>query len=250
LTATLAPPIQKWLIGTPEAHMTLAVSRRWYSPRGLMLSLMLRPRVYGAAATAAVTYYLLPKYIPNIERLVLTWDVGGLVYLSFAFQLLMTSNAENIQSRARKRDDGRVVILLLILLSIMASFGAIAGLIAYAKTADASVKLLLAVLAVFTIMISWMVTQMVFALHYAHDYYRYIEGSDARGGLGFANCELPDYWDFFYFSTSIGATSQTSDTTVRSRALRKLVTFHAIIAFFFNIAVFALTVNIAASLAG
>ena len=66
----------------------------------------------------------------------------------------------------------------------------------------------------------------------------------------FRGCEQPDYWDFLYFSTSIGATSQTSDVAIKSRALRRLVTLHAIVSFFFNTAVLALTVNIAASLAG
>jgi uncharacterized membrane protein len=91
---------------------------------------------------------------------------------------------------------------------------------------------------------------MAFALHYAHDYYSPDHGSDARSGLVFPACEEPDYWDFLYFSTSIGATSQTSDISIKSRALRRLVTLHAVVAFFFNTAVLALTVNIAASLAG
>lgn len=138
----------------------------------------------------------------------------------------------------------------IILLAIAASFAAIAGLIGEAKllTTGNSEKALLAGLAVLTIMTSWGVTQVAFALHYAHDYYRPDEGDEA-GGLIFPGCEDPDYWDFLYFATSIGATSQTSDTAIKSRALRRLVTLHAIVAFFFNTAVLALTVNIAASLA-
>ena len=98
------------------------------------------------------------------------------------------------------------------------------------------------------IITSWSVTQVAFALHYAHEYYRPGKGGHAHG-LIFPKCDVPDYWDFLYFSTSIGATSQTSDTSIRSRSLRRLVTLHAVIAFFFKTAVLALTVNIAASLA-
>jgi uncharacterized membrane protein len=94
------------------------------------------------------------------------------------------------------------------------------------------------------------VTQVAFALHYAHEYYRPDAGSDAERGLIFPETDVPDYWDFLYFSTSIGASSQTSDTAIRSRDMRRLVTLHAVISFFFNTAVLALTVNIAASLAG
>ena len=92
-------------------------------------------------------------------------------------------------------------------------------------------------------------TQVAFALYYAHDYYLPDDGGDAQGGLEFPGTEVPDYWDFLYFATSIGATSQTSDTAIKSHSLRRLVTLHSVIAFFFNTAVLALTVNIAASLA-
>ena len=68
------------------------------------------------------------------------------------------------------------------------------------------------------------------------------------GGLEFPRDNSPDYWDFFYFATSIGAASQTSDIAIRTKALRRLVTLHAIISFFFNTAVLALAINIGASL--
>ena len=157
---------------------------------------------------------------------------------------------DRIEARAARRDDSRIVILTIILLAIAASFAAIAGLIGQAKLPETgpTEKLILAGLAVVTIMTSWGVTQVAFALHYAHDFYR-PDGGEA-GGLIFPGCELPDYWDFLYFAISIGATSQTSDTSIRSRALRRLVSLHAVVAFFFNTAVLALTVNIAASLAG
>ena len=164
---------------------------------------------------------------------------------------MLNCDASRIQSRAAHRDDSRIVILLIILVAIAASFAAIAGLIGQAKAPDttATGKLLLTGLALLTLLTSWGVTQVAFAIHYAHGYYRPDDGTPARG-LRFPDCENPDYWDFLYFSTSIGATSQTSDTEIRSRALRRLVTLHAVVAFFFNTAVLALTVNVAASLAG
>ena len=135
--------------------------------------------------------------------------------------------------------------------AIFASFVAIAQLIQHGKepSIDGGQKALLAGLGILTIIVSWSVTQVAFALHYAHDYYLPDGGSDAQGGLDFPGTEMPDYWDFLYFATSIGATSQTSDTTIKSHSLRRLVTLHSVIAFFFNTAVLALTVNIAASLA-
>ena len=73
-------------------------------------------------------------------------------------------------------------------------------------------------------------------------------GNAPAGGLIFPEERQPDYWDFFYFATSIGAASQTSDVSIRSKHLRRLVTLHAIISFFFNATVLALAINIGASL--
>jgi len=232
--------------------MSLSFARGWYNPLSMMHSVMIRPRFYGAVIVGAAALFLLPLEWPHTVRSSVAWDLGGFVYLFFAVRLMTSCGADRIKARAARRDDSRVVILFIILFAIAASFAAIAGLIGQAKlpTTGSTEKLVLAGLAVLTIMTSWSVTQVAFALHYAHDYYRPEAGSDAAGGLVFPGCEIPDYWDFFYFATSIGATSQTSDTAIKSRALRRLVTLHAIVAFFFNTAVLALTVNIAASLAG
>jgi uncharacterized membrane protein len=67
-------------------------------------------------------------------------------------------------------------------------------------------------------------------------------------GLDFLGDRNPDYWDFFYFATSFGAASQTSDISILTKPLRRLATLRAIISFFFNTAVLALTINLAASL--
>ncbi len=232
--------------------MAKSRARSWYNPMALMQSIMMRPRFYGAIIGSVLALIFLPHGWPRMMRATIAWDVGGLIYLLFAFRLIFACGADRIKARAARRDDSRLVILTIILLAITASFAAIAGLIVEAKlpTTEPPEKLFLAALAVITIMISWIVTQVAFALHYAHDFYRPDTGSDAGGGLIFPGCEQPDYWDFLYFSTSVGATSQTSDTSIRSRALRRLVTLHATVSFFFNTAVLALTVNIAASLAG
>ncbi len=228
----------------------MRVARDWYHPAALVRSLMLRPRVY-CGAMAGIVAYLIAGGLPATERLSIAWDAGGLIYLAFAFWLMITCRADHIRAAAAAGDDSRIVILIVILLSIGASFVAIAQLIQHAKepALTGSGKTILGILAMATIVLSWSVTQVAFALHYAHDYYLLHDGGDAPGGLEFPGTDVPDYWDFLYFATSIGATSQTSDTIIRASSIRRLVTLHSVIAFFFNTAVLALTVNVAASLA-
>jgi uncharacterized membrane protein len=121
-------------------------------------------------------------------------------------------------------------------------------LLSEAKAASSHGKMLFVGLAATTIFISWVVMQVAFALHYAHQYYRPDHAVPGVNGLDFPKDAYPDYWDFFYFSTSIGAASQTSDVNINSKELRRLVTLHAIVAFFFKVAVVALMINLAASL--
>jgi uncharacterized membrane protein len=137
-----------------------------------------------------------------------------------------------------------------ILVAIGSSFATIAGLLGEAKAASQAVKWLYLALAASTTLVSWAVTQIVFTLHYAHEYYRPSApaAADLKRGLDFPGESNPDYWDFLYFATSIGATSQTSDVAVRSRVLRRLVTLHCTLSFFFNAAVLALMINLAAGL--
>src|SRR6266480_3857007 len=115
--------------------------------------------------------------------------------------------------RAARQDDSRVVILVIILLAIGASFVATGGLLAEAK--DAPHRTLNLGLAAATIIVAAAVTQVVFTLHYAHEYYRPSGGPQAFAeGLDFRGDRNPDYWGFFYFATWFGAASQTSDVSI------------------------------------
>jgi uncharacterized membrane protein len=88
-------------------------------------------------------------------------------------------------------------------------------------------------------------------VHYAHAYYGGAGDADSyRGGLDFGGDEAPEFPDFLYFSITVGATSQTSDTSVTTPHMRRLVMAHAIFSFFFNTTVLALAINIAAGMLG
>lgn len=234
-----------------DSHQDPALSRRgaWH-PISLYRSIALRPRLYWSILAAVGVAAGAPEAISINVRCALAWNVGGLVYLVIAFRTMSRVHANTIRRLAARQDEGRFAILLLILLAIAASFAAIFALQTTIKAAEHA-RVFLVALAGSTIVMSWMVTQVVFAMHYAHDYYHPDgDGVDAAGGLKFSGTESPDYWDFFYFATSIGATSQTSDVTITSRTLRRLVTIHCIVAFLFNTSVLALSINLAAAAVG
>ena len=172
-------------------------------------------------------------------RLLIGWDVGVAAYLTFAYYMIAHSDVARIKRRAATQDEGSTVILILTATAALASLGAI-----LAELGSAGRQPMNLALAGLTIVLSWVFTHTMFALHYAHDFY---DQHGPEGGLTFPGNEKPDYWDFVYFSFVIGMTSQVSDVAVACRPIRRTVSAHGVISFFFNAALLALLVNIAAS---
>jgi uncharacterized membrane protein len=204
-----------------------------------------RPRLFLSALLGIVVIGVLSaatEWKPA-TLLLIGWDVGVALYLILAFELMAHCDVHHIRRRAIQQDDGAVAILVLTAIAALASFGAIiAELSTVQGTTRTPAQL---VIATATIVLSWVFTHMTFALHYAHEFYGEDAGKDA--GMAFPGKGEPDYWDFFYFSIVIGMTSQVSDVAVTTKTIRRTVTAHGIVSFFFNAALLALTVNIAAS---
>ena len=129
-----------------------------------------------------------------------------------------------------------------------AALATVGAIFVQLTTAPAGHHVLNLVFAAVTILLSWSLIQVIFAFHYAHEYYAEHRGH-ARG-LGFPGDDAPNYWDFLYFAFVIGMTSQVSDVTVNSKVLRRTVTAHSLLSFVFNLTLLALAVNLAASSIG
>jgi uncharacterized membrane protein len=208
-----------------------------------------RPKLFLSAALGiAVILALLvlpaPRALKISTRLLIGWDCGLVLYLALVCQLLIRHDIAHIRRRAAVQDEGQTAILVLTVVAALASIGAIIAELGSAAGAAGRQPYQL-VLATITIALSWLFVHVIFALHYAHEYY--LEDGGRGGGLTFPGNEAPDYWDFIYFSFVIGMTSQVSDVAVTCRPIRRTVTAHGIVAFTFNAALVALTVNIAAS---
>jgi uncharacterized membrane protein len=182
---------------------TVKRRRRWYNPISIIRSIAIRPRVYLGAAVGIALLWFMPSTIPVPVRETIAWCLGAATYLILAIRLMRRCHADRIRLRAGIQDDSGILILGLILLAIFSSFSAIFGLLSEAKAASSHAKMLYVGLAAGTIFISWMVMQVAFALHYAHQYYRPDHSTPGINGLDFPKDAHPDYWDFFYFSTSV-----------------------------------------------
>jgi uncharacterized membrane protein len=203
-----------------------------------------RPRLFTSALVGIIVIALCPSDWRIATRLLVGWDIGVVLYLALALRMMGVADVRHIRLRARLQDEGQLAILGLTATAALASLGAIVALLGMSGGNQREpIHLLLGVV---TILLSWTFTHIMFALHYAHEYYD--EDGGQGGGLLFpGDLKEPDYWDFVYFSYVIGMTSQVSDVQITCRPIRHTVSAHGIISFIFNVTLLALTVNIAAS---
>lgn len=172
--------------------------------------------------------------------LLIAWDVGLVVYFALIVQLISGADPAEIRRRAARQDVGQFVVLAL---SALAGIASVVAIYAEVSTAEAAPWGL--ALGVGTIVLSWFFVHVMFALHYAHEYYGPLSGEPP--GLRFPGHDRePDYWDFIYVALVIGMSAQVSDVDVTGRRVRRTVLIQGVVAFWFNAAVLALLINIAA----
>ncbi len=98
-----------------------------------------------------------------------------------------------------------------------------------------------------SLVLVWLFTNAVYALHYTHLFYTAAAGGKDMAGLNFPATKEPLMSDFVYFAFTLGVAVQTADVEVTSRHIRKVVTAHCVAGFFFNLGVLALTINVLGS---
>lgn len=184
-----------------------------------------------------------------VTQALVAWDTAAFLYLVLTGAMMARSHAGDMRRRAAANDDSAPVILAVLIACVVASFVAIVVELATAPTAAGGAPWRSYALAGVTVLLSWLFTHTMFAVHYAHRFYA-PEGDGEHGGLDVKGCEEPDYGDFLYFSFVIGCATATADIDITSRSMRRLALIHGVLAFAYNTAIVALTINIAASRVG
>ena len=206
-----------------------------------------RRRLLISVLLGAALFILLPDGRRLSTRLLASWDLTALIYIVFAFRMMQGSTVETCRTRAALYDENDWVILLLIVVSAAASFGAIIAELAAVKSGQTNPVLGFSITGV-TVALSWTFVHTIFALHYANLYYRPDNKPGVPGGLEFPGGRDPAYGDFLYYSFVIGCAAQTADVNTLSHEMRRLSLIHGIVAFAFNTAILALMFNIGAGL--
>jgi len=184
-----------------------------------------------------------------VARGLVGWNAAVLLYLIASTRIIIRSTHESIRRRAVSTDEGRGAVLFLTAAASCVAIGAIIAELGQSKDLFEDERAAHIALAVTTVLSSWAFMHLIFAFHYAHEFYSEAAAAPTaaatgRGGLHFPNTAAPQYIDFLYFSYVIGVACQTADVEICSRTMRAVALAHGVVAFFFNTTILALMVNI------
>lgn len=205
-----------------------------------------RPHLSLAIAAGFAVGLLLPDAWKLMTRLLIAWNVAVWAYLVTMGWMMMRADHTKVRKVAALQDERSALVLATLSVAAVMSLAAIISQLSALKEMPPDEKALHYGFTVITLLGSWLLVGTLFCFHYSHLYYN--ADANARP-LEFPEGEKnPDYWDFLYFSFTIAVAVQTSDVTVQSQALRKIVLGQSILTFFFNLVVLGLSINIAAGL--
>ncbi|MGH6614826.1 DUF1345 domain-containing protein [Sphingomonas sp.] len=173
------------------------------------------------------------------DAIMLGFDIGALVFIGLCVPVF-SHEADEMRRMAKQNDANRVLLLGM---TAMVS-GVILVTITSVLVQQGERNPLEVALVLSTLCLSWLFSNLTYALHYAHLYYRAGQHGQDSGGIEMPQTNEPDYWDFLYFSTCLGMTFQTSDTDITSAHIRRTALFHCLAAFVFNLGVIAFSINV------
>lgn len=170
------------------------------------------------------------------------FSLATLGFLWAMLGMMRRAGEADVRQHAADNDVGHrlMPVLLAILLLV------VVVVVGWGLKADRPNGLLHPLLPVVSLVLAWLMGGIVMALHYAHLWW----GSGAGrppGGLDFPHGQPPTYTDFLYFSLNLSMTYQTSDVSIGTHAMRRVVLGHCVAAFFFNISILALAFNLVAA---
>jgi uncharacterized membrane protein len=210
------------------------------------------PRIHGvrrgitrlalSASGGLVTAFLLSSCgVPGLSQ-VAGWNVGALVFAGLGWARIMTMDPKGTCRRAAAEDPGRTLVWVLVLGASAFSLFAAVRVLGRAHQLGMQARGLLVGLCLMAVVMSWLLTHTSYALRYAHLYYR--DDEEGIGGMEFPGPTPPCYFDFAYFSFTLGMCFQVSDVSVSSPQIRRTVLGQAILSFVYNTTIMALALNV------
>ena len=125
-----------------------------------------RPRLLSCFLLGVITTLFLPETLAQheITKVIIGWNVGACLYLVLAGRMMFWSSHERMRNRALQQDEGRILVLILVVAAALMCIGAIVAELAVVKDLKGYIRYAHIALAALTIASSWAFTQTMFAL--------------------------------------------------------------------------------------
>lgn len=214
---------------------------RWIMPPRFLLFL-------GLLALAATATW--PLVVHRGQALLAGFDVAAIAFILSLIPLSHDHTPAQMRAHAKTNDAGRIGVLVITGLLMLVIVTGVAIELPDARHDTGPAHIWGMVLVLGSLVVAWAFSNLVYALHYAHMYYR----ENGESGLNFPEHRdaprhhdpCPNFWDFVYFSLTVGMAFATSDVEITRSDIRRIVALHGVAAFFYNLIVLAFTINVTA----
>lgn len=195
-----------------------------------------------AGLTAAAGTGLLGNWI---HAAAVGWGTAALVYDVWVWSVISRMDPAETRRHATAEDPSAGTRDILLLVANVGSLAAVGLVLVESGNTQGAGKAWLALLAIGTVAVSWLLVHTLYTLRYASQYY----GGAEPGGIDFNQPEPPTYLDIAYMAFSLGMTYQVSDTGIQTSAIRATAFRHSLLAFIFGIVILATSINLVVGLA-
>lgn len=216
------------------------------APARLLRLLRARHWMLLAVCTGLVAALFMPGSHDTVTRGLIGWNVGVWIYLALVAHMMARADHGRLRRFAVAHAEGASVVLFVVVIAAAASLVAITVELSAAKSAGTRTAWPHLLFVLGTVIGSWVLLPTLFTLNYASLYY--LPGGEGLGFPASADDFQPDYADFAYVAFTIAVASQTSDVTITTRPMRRLVLVQSVLSFAFNTTILALAINLAASM--
>ncbi|MBV9571642.1 MAG: DUF1345 domain-containing protein [Alphaproteobacteria bacterium] len=197
-------------------------------------------RFYVAAGLGGLAYLACRSLSPPLP-LAVAGDAFFFSYVIMMGVVAATRSPAELRMHAETDDEGGYLVALMALVAL----GYYCAEIFTVLNQKQSVRGLTTAVVLIGAPLGWAMFHMMAAFHYAYLFYRRSENGEPQEPppLAFPKTAEPGTWEFLYYAFVIAMTAQTSDVDVQNTKLRKVTTLHAIVSFFFNTILIAMSVN-------
>ncbi|WP_315787890.1 DUF1345 domain-containing protein [Fischerella sp. JS2] len=217
----------------------------------LLKNLDSRSRLGVSIMMGMAAFIVMPDFMHLDIQILAAWICGILCFLMLFVLMANSATPQKTYYLAQGKEAQHSVTFILVIITACTSIFAIGLMETNNQNIPTSAFVLEVSLSLIAVLCSWFLTHTVFALHYATCYYHrelMLQGEEYAKGLDFPGEEEPDFWDFMYFSFTIGMTAQTSDVSITSLPMRLLALGHAVVSFLFYMVILASSVNVVSGL--